>query len=275
MDESVALLRKAVAIAPDNAQAHVELGIALADAEQRGDALAEFTTAERLEPDSGAAHLNRARILDDMGSAAEAATEFSTSLRLSPKNPDVYYYWALLERDQGKLPKEAELLTQLTKLKPRDDRAFYLLGHSLADQGRHKEAISALRTAVRINPQSSSALYLLSRELRTIDPAEAESMSRRFLALRRQSTEQEVAVALGNQAFAASTQQDWPKAIALLHQAIAECNGCSIEAGLRKDLGLMLCRNGKVDEGAVELHKSLKLNPSDPDVVKALSAIGR
>jgi tetratricopeptide (TPR) repeat protein len=194
---------------------------------------------------------------------------------LSPRNGDVYYNWALLERERGRLGKEAELLAQLTKLKPHDDRAFYLLGRSLADQGRQNEAISALRTAIRINPQSSSALYLLSRELRTIDPAEAESLSRRFLALRQQGAEQEAAIALGNEAFAASTQQDWPKAITLLRQAIAECNGCSIEAGLRKNLGLMLCRNGQVDEGAVELHKSLKLNPSDPDVVKALSAIGR
>jgi Tfp pilus assembly protein PilF len=80
---------------------------------------------------------------------------------------------------------------------------------------------------------------------------------------------------LGNQALAASTQQDWPKAISLLHRAIAQCNGCSIEAGLRKNLGLTLCRSGQIDEGAAELHKSLKLNPSDPDVVKALSTIGR
>jgi len=275
MDESIALLRTAVGIAPDDAQAHVELGIALADADQRSDALREFTDAERLQPDSATAHLNRARVLDDMGNAAEAETEFSTSLRLSPKNPDVYYYWALLEREQGRLPKEAELLSRLTRLKPQDDRAFYLLGRSLADQGRHREAVSALRTAIGINPRSSSALYLLSRELRTTNPAEAESLSRRFMELRQQGEQQEGAIALGNEALAAFTQQDWPKAIRLLHQAIAQCNGCSIEAGLRKNLGLTLCRNGQLDEGAVELHKSLKLNPSDPDVLKALTAIGR
>jgi tetratricopeptide (TPR) repeat protein len=181
----------------------------------------------------------------------------------------------LLEREQGRLPKEAELLSRLTRIKPQDDRAFYLLGRSLADQGRRREAVSALRSAIGINPRSSSALYLLSRELRTTNPAEAESLSRRFLELRQQGEQQEGAIALGNEALAASTQQDWPKAISLLHQAIAQCNGCSIEAGLRKNLGLTLCRNGQVDEGAVELHKSLKLNPSAPDVVKALSAIGR
>ncbi|MGA7522100.1 MAG: tetratricopeptide repeat protein [Acidobacteriaceae bacterium] len=275
MDEAVNLLQRAEALQPLDPQIHLELGIALADAENFPRALEEVSAAEKLEPGSGEAHLNRARILDRLGKAAEAEGEFAVAARLSPRNPDVFYYWALLESEEGRLGKESDLLERLTRLKPADDQAFYLLGRSFEQQGRRQESIAALRTVIRLNPESGEALYMLSRELRATHPAEAEKLSQRFLALRKKNADQEAAIALGNQGVEASRKNDWHRAIDLLRKALAACNGCAIEAGLHRDLGLTLCRNGQVDEGSRELHEALRLNPSDVDTVKALEVIGR
>ena len=57
----------------------------------------------------------------------------------------------------------------------------------------------------------------------------------------------------------------------LLKKALASCEDCELAAALHKNLGLALCNNGNLDECKQELQEALKLNPNDPDIVKALN----
>jgi Flp pilus assembly protein TadD len=80
---------------------------------------------------------------------------------------------------------------------------------------------------------------------------------------------------LGNEAYVAAKKLDWPGAIQLFRKAIETCGDCGVAAGLHKDLGLVLCRNGNIGEGRSELKIALKLNPNDPDIVKSLAILGQ
>jgi tetratricopeptide (TPR) repeat protein len=114
---------------------------------------------------------------------------------------------------------------------------------------------------------------MLSRELRKTDPEKSEELFQEFKAKQHQQLVLDESKSLGNEAYVAANKHDWPEAIGLLHKAIEICGDCEAAAGLHKNLGLALCRNGSIDEGRNELKIALKLNPDDPDVVKSLAAL--
>jgi tetratricopeptide (TPR) repeat protein len=272
-EEAAALFRQIVHLQPKVAENHLDLAIALADAKQLDAALAETSAAIALAPRSGSAHLNRARILADLHRNEEARSEFALSSKLEPGNPDTFYYWALLEHEDSHLVKETELLEALIKLQPDSDRDFFFLGRSLSEQSRHAESIIALRRAIELNPHAGDALYMLAMEVKRQDPSEARSLMKRFVEVRDEAATLDAVKTLGNQAYTASKQQNWEEAIRLLRQALAQCNGCTVAAGLHRNLGLALCESGNLQEGKQELQQALELDPNDRDAEAALKLL--
>jgi len=270
---AVQLLREVAQSLPGSADAHVNLAVALADQGELQEALAETGKALALAPELASAHLNRARLLADLHRGPEARAEFALAARLAPNDPDCFYYWALVERDEGDFAKQSLLLRKVVKLQPENSKAYELLGDSLAAQSKQPEAIAAWRSALAIDPNSTAALYSLSRSLQRADPAEAKRLRDRFAAVQQEQKKIDAAKALGNQAYAAMGERKDAEAIQLFQQAIEQCGGCEIAAGLHKDLGLALCRSGDVASGKKELQTALELNPNDPDVVKALGLL--
>jgi tetratricopeptide (TPR) repeat protein len=270
---AVALLKRAIALIPQSAQAHVDLAIALADSGDLNSALAETATAISIDPALAIAHLNRARILSDMNRDGEARDEFALAARLNPSNPDCYFYWSFGERAQGNFTKETELLRKVVQLQPGNVKAHIKLADSLLDQNRTAEAVAELRIALAIDPDSAQAIYKLSRALRTTDPDESERLRAQFDRLKAQNSVLDQAKALANEAFHAFTVQDWREAIRLFREAVETCGDCEIESTLHRNLGLTLCREGQIERGAEELRKALALNPEDRDAAKALEMI--
>jgi tetratricopeptide (TPR) repeat protein len=270
---AIQLFTQVTVLLPQSSEAHLDLAIALADDGKLTQALSEVTRAVELAPGSALPHLNRARVLFDLHQQQQAETEFATAARLSPSNPDCFYYWALLDRERGDFPKETAHLRTLVKLQPRNDEAWTLLGASLAYQSKRAEAIACWRQALAINPNSSKALYQLSHALRATDPAEAKKLDGRFAALQRDSETLDQVKTLGNQAYASMKAQNWNQAIQTFRQAISLCGECAVSGGLHKDLGIALCNQGQVAEGRLELQTALRLDPDDPDIVRALSVL--
>lgn len=267
------LFREVTAILPASADAHLDLAIALADQADLKGALREVTSAVELTPNRGLAHLNRARILSDLNRRPEAEAEFTTACKLSPSNPDCFFYWALLERQMGNFAKETSLLRTVVRLQPANDEAYVLLGKSLNYQSKQAEAIACWRKALAINPKSQEAVYSLSRALRATDPSQSKTLDKQFFSLQQQANSLEQIKALGNQAYVAMNNKNWPIAITTLRHAIDLCGDCEVSATLHKDLGLALCQGGDLSEGRQELQLALRLNPNDPDILKALSLV--
>jgi len=270
---AIALFEQVVALKPNSAAAHLDLAIALSDSGNLNRALDEATVASHLAPADALAHLNRARILADLKRADEANAEFAIAARRDPANPDTYFYWALLERERSHLPHEAELLQRTVKLQPDNSKAWFLLGRSLNEQGRTTEAIPALRRAIELNPHAESAYYMLARILQPSDPAQATRLMAQFRAVRDQDAALEAAKRLGDQGYQASNNQQWSEAVRIYQQALATCGDCAIAAALHKNLGLALCHSGDIPAGRAELEQSMKLDPNDPDTIKALAVL--
>ena len=271
--EALALFYQIVQITPGVPDAHLNLAIALSDAGQFAEALKEVSIALKLAPSLPSAHVNRARILADLHRQNEAKDEFKIACRLASNDPSCFFHWALLEREMGDAAKETELLQQAVKLQPGDYDAAFFLARSLQEQSRDAEAVEALHHALAINPDSQEALYMLSRELKKTDPQKSKELFQEFKSKQHQQQVLDESKSLGNEAYVAANKHDWPEAIRLLRKGIETCGDCEASAGLHKNLGLALCRNGSIDEGRNELKIALKLNPDDPDVVKSLAAL--
>jgi tetratricopeptide (TPR) repeat protein len=268
------LFRQVVAITPRSADAHLNLGIILADERDLEGALQEVTKSLQLAPNQGPAHLNKARILADLHRLPEARTEFTAAARLLPSNPDAFFYWALTERESGNYVKEASLLETVTRLQPGNERAHVLLCQSLTYQTKQAEAVACWKKTLEVDPDSKEALYGLSRALRTTDPSQSKDLQRRFDSEQQKDKADDAVKGLGNQAYLAMNQHNWPLAISTLRHAISLCPQCDAAANLHKDLGLALCQNGDLPAGREELRTALRLNPGDPDTLKALSVVG-
>ena len=273
--EGVATLEQVAKLNPNSAGAHLDLAIALAEGYDLTRALAEAETAVRLAPNAAAPHFNRASILFDLGRSAEARPEFVTAERLAPEMPEPHYFLALMEKQAGNYDAAISQLQTVVKYQPRNAMAWHLLGQCLDAEAKPEEAIRAWRQALAINPQYSQALWSLAHAVRPADGAEADRLMQRFDEIQKKNRILDRAGALDNDAVALMQQSDWPAAIGKLKEAIQICNNCAANPDLHKNLGLVYCHAGKIEDGEKELRLAQAAKAGDPDIEKALTQIAR
>ena len=83
LDEAIAQYRKALEIKPDYAEAHYNLGIALAGRGQIDEAIDHYRKALEIKPDYAKAHYNLGVALADVGRPNEALEHLQTALGLA------------------------------------------------------------------------------------------------------------------------------------------------------------------------------------------------
>ena len=98
---SEAAYRRALALDPGHADASLNLGALLCEAQRCAEAVALYDAAVRLHPDEALLHFNRAVALEDQGRQADALAGYQTSLRLSPDLADAHYNAARLHEELG------------------------------------------------------------------------------------------------------------------------------------------------------------------------------
>lgn len=279
-EAAVQSFRKAVDLDPLSADAHLNLGIALAgrsESQQAGleQALDQFTQAVRLAPAAAAAHYHRGRALFNLARYAEAEPELETAVKLQPTDPDPIYVLALTQAQLGRTDRSSELLGRVIALDSRNAKAHYFLGLNLLHQGSTGRAIAQWQKAVEIDPEDEPSLYNLSLALRKTDARAAQEYGVRYLELQSRRRVTKLAESVRLAAEAAAERGDWRNAVEQLKQAVAVCGGCSLQWELRKSLGLAYCYADDLADGERELHEVLQQNPDDADVQRAMEIIER
>jgi protein O-GlcNAc transferase len=272
-EESVAILRRVADLRPDSSEAHLNLGIALADNYRSNSALEEFTKAVKLAPQSAAPHYNLGRAYYDLRRYDDAVAELKIACQLAPPFPMSLYFLALAQTKLTHYEEASVALRQMLALQPRNADALFLLGQSYQKLNQTQDAITAWQKAVEIDPAASEALYTLSRALLKTDPVQAKVYRDRFVALQQQKQLLSQAAMLGNFALASANRGDYAQAISQFHDALKECGDCESKADLHKDLGLTECKSGDIDAGEKDLSIAKSLKPLDADIQKALNII--
>jgi len=271
--EAIETFRKVVALRPNSAEAHLNLGIALVDQYDRTGGFEEFTKAVKLDPHSSRPYYNLGRFYYDAGKYDEAREQLERAIRLEPKFAGAYYFLALTEGQDNHVERANENLQKVVALQPNNADAQYLLGQNLERIGKTTEAIEHWEMAVKADPNKSEALYSLARALNKLHDPQAKQFQDRYDKLQRNEQTTDRVANLGNSAIQSANAQNWPRALAQMKEAIAVCGECTEAAHLHRNLGLMYCRTGNVEDGVKELRAALELDPNDVDAKKAIDTL--
>ncbi len=163
--DSETLFRRDLAVTPDNANAHINLGAALEMSGRETEALAEYREAARLADDSVNAHFNIANLLTKMDRPAEALPEFDRAIALAPGMANLRNGRGEALAELGKFYEAESDFAEAVRLDPDYAAPHFELGKTLLKQGRDTEAIGEFRAALRLDPDNFKILAYVAHVL--------------------------------------------------------------------------------------------------------------
>src|SRR5205823_5747475 len=149
--------RQALNIKPDYADAHYNLGGALAQQGKLADAVHHYQRALQITPGDADAHTNWGGALAQQGKLAEAAEHYQQALRIKPDHAAAHNNWGAALTRQGNLAEAIEHYRQAVNIKTDYADAHYNLGGALAQQGELADAIHHYQRALQITPDDADA----------------------------------------------------------------------------------------------------------------------
>jgi serine/threonine-protein kinase len=266
LDGATRYLTAAVALRPESAGAHYNLGNSLKDQRRGEEAIAEYHQALVLDPRYAAARANLGVALADQGKQEEALAEYRRAIALDPEYPGAHYNLGRVLMQQGKLDEAIAAYRQAIRLDPKFALAYYNLGLVRMSQGQPEEAIAAYRQAITFYPSYAPAHTNLGSVLQQQGKLdEAITEYRRAIAL-----DPKLAAAHNNLGVALKDQGKWDEAIAECRRAIALDPSFAAAHGC---LGNVFADQGKLDEATAEYHRALALDPSSARVHAGLGSV--
>jgi tetratricopeptide (TPR) repeat protein len=167
-DVAVDLIIKALAIKPDFAEAHNNLGNALQELGKLDEAVASYHKALAIKPNYSKAHNNLGIALQDLGKLDEAVASYHKALAIKPDFPEAHNNLGNALKDLWKLDEAVASYRKALALNPDYAKAHYNLGIALQDLGRQEEAFACRRRAVSLDPQNDLFWAGLASSLETL-----------------------------------------------------------------------------------------------------------
>ena len=169
VETALGFYRRALAVDPSYARAHLNIGNALRKLDRPTDAVAAFRDALQCTPDYFQARFNLGSLLASRGEFEAAETELREALRLEPELAEATVVLAdVLEATQR--PQDAETaLVRALHLRPNLGGAALNLGHLLLRMNRLEEAESWILRARNLDPavaRDALSSYCFSMNLR-------------------------------------------------------------------------------------------------------------
>ncbi len=157
--EAVRILRAAVALGPNLAEAHYNLANALCGAGEMGAALPVYAECLRLRPHFADAHFNLGRALAALGQAEAAATSYRAVLRVDPRHAAAHNNLGVLLRDADRVEEAAACFAEALRLAPTDDAVACNLGAACLAMGRIEAAAACFAGVLDVMPDHGPATF--------------------------------------------------------------------------------------------------------------------
>lgn len=140
--------REAIAKDPEHAEAHLELGLALADMGRAEEGLKELATAVRLAPEDPVALHELAGLLMDEGDYRTAIGHLREAARLDPASFEIHLDLGLCYAQKGFYAEAERAYEKARAMKPDDPLVNYDLASLYAQWGRGDDVLPPLRRAL-------------------------------------------------------------------------------------------------------------------------------
>ncbi len=175
-------LRRAVAINPYYADAHLALGRLLLDTGRCTDAVASCSTAVAIAPTDPDAACWLGRAYRVLGDDTAAAAQFAAALALDPGHREARLHEALRRQAAGDARGALQLLRRLEEMAP-DYAPLYLVRADIrAARGEARAALADYRRAWTLSPLTAHGEAYLRQLLALAQYAQADTVAQQVLA---------------------------------------------------------------------------------------------
>ena len=244
---------KVVELEPYNALAHVSLGASYLRCNQLEPAMVELKRAVELEPDNALANWDLGQVLIAQGCPEEAAPFFRKALEVAPENWHCRIDLAGALVSIGRFDEAIAQSRRVLEMNVNSAEAHLNLACALGGLGRTHEAISHCRTAIAIDDRFPNAYGTLALLLQPTDLESAKQLLAKAAALEHNSAVYDIA--LGNLLAAES-----PCKAIQYYQSGVEKAPDNVEAHL--GIAAVCERNANIEESITHLEIAAKLVPN-------------
>ena len=153
---------KALALAPDSADAHVTYGTVLFGMRAPERALREFKFAISLDGHLAAAHAYLGVMKFLLGRARETRAHVEEAMRLSPRDPFLFqwhFFIGLADVYRGRVARGIESLRKTIEINPNWGHSHFMLAGTLGLAGQFTEAAEVCAVAQRLAPSFTIAKF--------------------------------------------------------------------------------------------------------------------
>ncbi len=264
--EAAELIGRAVAVSPQTASYHNNLGEALRALKRMQDAEHAYRRAIAAQPDYAPAHLNLGTVLHAQGRFEEAAAACRAAMAITGPTPAALTNLGNIVERLGRLAEAEECHARAQALAPADPEIAMNHGNSLRALGRSDEAIARYQQALALRPDYVAAHYNLGWAHQIQGRLDlAVACYERALAL-----DPLLAEAHNARGGIAAGQGRLDDAVAFYRRAI-ELRPDYAEA--LTNLGIALKRQGRLEDALQACERAVALKPGDATALVNLGAV--
>jgi tetratricopeptide (TPR) repeat protein len=184
LDSAVAQYDRALALKPDFAEAHNNLGNALKKQGKLDEAVAKYQQALAINPNYVEAYNNLGNALKQQGKLDEAVAQYQRALAFRPNLADAHNNLGTALAEQGKLDHAVAEYRHALTLRPDYAEAHNNLGTALHQRGLVEEAVAQYCRALALNPKYAEAYGNLGKALMEVgDPIQALTAIQRSIEI--------------------------------------------------------------------------------------------
>jgi tetratricopeptide (TPR) repeat protein len=247
---------EAVRIAPDDASAHNNLGLAWMRGGRYEDSVREHREAIRLNPQLAPAYYNLGLSLAELGKPEEAMAAYEESLRIFPRQPEVLHNLSKVLLSEGRFEDALQRAREAVAMAPESPDVRMSLGNALQAAGATDDAIAAYREALRLRPGWGEVLHNLATALRRMGRLD-EAVAAYAEAERALPDSALIQISFGSLLLSLDRPAE---AIAHFERAIPNADPRQLP-DLHNQLGVLLAGQGQLQQAAAHFEEALRLRP--------------
>ena len=156
LEEAESSYRKALVFQPEQAEAHNNLGTLLFEREKPDEAVSCYRKALALKPDYAEAHNNLGAALFRLGALKDAEKCTRQALAVAPDYAQALSNLGAILGAQGRFEEAGAFYRRLTAISPQDTEGLNGLAEMLAAQGDAVAALDAILKSLRIRDASDA-----------------------------------------------------------------------------------------------------------------------
>jgi len=161
-DEAIAFIGRSLALVPDEADWHSNLGIVLQSADEIDLAIASYRRAIALDPGHANAHSNLGVLLRATGQVVEAEAAYRAAIELDPAHVDAYTNLGILLNGLKRTEEAAACYSRVVTLQPKHREARKLLALAHSTLGEIDAAVAIYREWLAEEPGDPVASHMLA-----------------------------------------------------------------------------------------------------------------